>query len=541
MGILPQTYGAAPSSGPHVDENTGNVGNRQAPPRFEDRVYQTRAIYNLRQALRSYDSVILYAPTGSGKTAIACDITAKAVAPFGPDGSRRRQSSVLFIGDSTEIIDQTSETMDFWGVSHGIIQAGNAKRRPWELVHIATIQTLRNRTLPKKDLVFVDECHLSRAKSWHEVIRHYIESGAKVIGLSATPCRLDGKGLGALFQSIVYCPSIEELTRQGYLVPFRIFAPPVPKIDPKQVHTVAGDYNKAELAQVMDKAKLIGNAVEHYGRIARGRLAILAATSIEHSKHLAEAFRAAGIPAAHCDGTTPRDERHRILKSLPAREIMVLCQVDICGKGWDCREVSCAIDCRPTQSLARWLQFVGRAIRPAYGKGDAVLLDHSANVHRFGMPDEEREWSLDESAIKTRAAADPALSVTTCRKCFGTFRSGRDACPYCGAPVQRVARRIEVDPGQLEEIKRQQKLVAVEKWREGMTGEKRRLHFEELRRIGVQRGYKDSWCRVKFHALYNEWPKREWLRKGDPDPGYANPDWNDAVETLLANTKAVNQ
>lgn len=468
-------------------------------PRFENRPYQENAVIDLRQALREVASLILYAPTGAGKTAIACDITRKSAGL----GTR-----VLFIGDSLEIIEQTSETMDYWGVPHGIIQSGNKNERPSELVHIATIQTLRNRELPAKDLIFVDECHLARARSWHEVIHRYAQSGAKVIGLTATPCRLDQKGLGALFQTIVYCPSIAELTAQGYLVPFKIFAPPAP--DVSRVKSSQGDFKRRDLAEVMDKAKLIGNAVEHYARMARGRLAILAASGIEHSQHLTAAFNGAGIPTAHCDGTVPRDVRRQILKSLPARKIMVLCQVDICGKGWDCKEVSCAIDCRPTQSLAKWLQFVGRTIRTANGKEDALLLDHAGNVHRFGFPDDPREWSLEDGVKRQAKTGDTVASITTCRKCFATFRSGPDKCPYCGSVIPKRSRKVETVSGDLEELRREQKAAAIEEWQKQQDGDTRRAKFEEFCMIARMRGYKKTWPAVRFKIVFGHWPPKEW-------------------------------
>ncbi len=492
-----------------------------APRRFESRPYQQKAIADLRESLRTKSSVILCAPCGSGKTSIACEITAKAVA---------KGRSVLFMGDSTEIIDQTSRTMDDWGVSHGIIQAGNTKRAPWELTHVGTIQTLRNRDLPPKDIVWVDEAHLSRASSWHTVIQHYIDAGSKVIGLTATPCRLDGKGLGKLFQEIVYCSSVEELTSLGYLLPYKIFAPPAPST--KKVRIAEGDFRKDDLAKVMDKPKLIGNAVEHYLQHARGQSGIVAASGIEHSKHLAEAFRKAGVVAEHCDGTTPKDERRRILGALGSGEITVLCQVDICGKGFDAPRVNVAIDCRPTQSMARWLQFVLRVDRPFPGSQFATLLDHSGNVHRFGFPDEPREWSLDEAAKPK--STDKVASVCTCKQCFATFRPGPDNCPYCGALILKLKREIEVEDGKLEEIQRQRKFIAVEKWRQGITGDKRRLHFEELVRIGKERGYKIGWSRVKFKALYGQWPASEWLSAEHEDRKHTDPSWNAALDLLMA-------
>jgi superfamily II DNA or RNA helicase len=261
----------------------------------------------------------------------------------------------------------------------------------------------------------------------------------------------------------------------------------------------------------MDKPKLIGDAVEHYGRLALGRLAILAATSIQHSQHLAEAFRAAGIPAAHCDGTTPREERRRILKSLPAREIMVLCQVDICGKGWDCREVSCGIDDRPTQSQARAIQFWGRILRCCEGKHDAILLCHSGNVHRHGLPDEPRVWSLE--GLEHANASGQNFSVSTCRACFATFRPGPLVCPYCGAAIIRRERTIEVEDGQLEEIRREQKAEAIAKWQARATVDKKREEWEKLRAIAEERKYKRGWLPLQYKIKFGNWPPRGWMQE----------------------------
>ena len=472
---------------------------------YEDRPYQTQIIHDTREALNDADAVIIYAPTGSGKTKIACDITKKAV---------DKGSEVMFIGDSTEIIDQTSETLKQYGIRHGIIQAGHKDRRAWEKVHVATIQTLRNRTLPQKDLVFVDECHLARAASWETVISHYRTAGSKVIGLSATPTRLDGKGLGKLFQKIVECPSIEELTEQGYLIPLRVFCPPGSP-DAKDMGVIGGDVNKKELAKAWDKPKLIGDAVEHYAKYGLGRLGIMAAAGIEHSKHLVSAFQGAGIPAAHCDGTTPREERRRILKSLPKREIMVLCQVDICGKGWDCKEVSYAGDCRTTLSLARWLQFAGRVLRIAPGKEDSILMDHAGNCFRFGMPDEKRPWTLDDTA-KSKQADDKAPAVSRCVVCFRTFRYGPDACPFCHAPIEKKTREIKTETGELKEMVRERKLLTPEEWQRKLAkDEERRVKFLEFCEIAHRKGYKKGWPAMQFKTIFHTWPVKAWIEEAE--------------------------
>jgi superfamily II DNA or RNA helicase len=468
------------------------------------RDYQEQATHHLRDAYREgARAVILYSPTGSGKTVMACDVVSRAVAK----GSR-----VLFIGDSSEIIEQTSAALDQWSVPHGIIQGGRANRKPWENVHVATIQTLRNRELPPEDLVIVDECHLARAITWQRVIEHYRAAGARLLGLSATPVRLDQKGLGKLFDRLVYCPSIIDLTDQGWLVPVRIFAPPGP--DLRGVHNQAGDFNKGELSAACDKRKLVGDVIAHWLKHAPGRLTAVSAVSIVHSQHLRDEFRAAGIPAEHVDGTTPREERKRILKGLEAGAFTVLCQVDICSKGWDCKPISCLVDARPTMSLARWLQFVGRGLRisPETGKADCILLDHAGNVRKFGMPDEEREWSLDGAEGVRVKPRDTVESVRMCKQCWMAFRSSEQTCPNCGWRYTGRLNDIEHEAGELQEIQRQRKQMAIQVWRERHPDDARRRKFDEFIRIGVERGYKPGFAIQRYRAIFLEDPPREWMQ-----------------------------
>jgi superfamily II DNA or RNA helicase len=436
-----------------------------------------------------------------------------------------RGKRALIVGDSTEITDQTSLSLDECGVSHGIIQGQRRNRKPWESVHVATIQTLRNRELPPVDLVIADEAHLARSESWEKVIQHYRSSGAYIVGATATPCRLDGKGLGKLFDRIVYGPSIAALTESGWLVPLRIFSPPAPRL--QGVHQQAGDFNKAELSAICDKKKLVGDIVAHWLRYAKGMLTAVSATSIEHSKHIREEFRAAGIAAEHVDGTTKKADRKRILAGLPKREYTVLCQVDICGKGWDCPELECLVDAKPTMSLARWLQFIGRGLRIERGIGNLIeaqalglpihkkeilLLDHAGNVLRHGMPDEDREWSLDGAEGVKRVSNDTVAPVRTCKACWMVFRSNQQQCPSCGTPYTNRLREIEHEAGELQEIQRQRKQLAIQAWRERQTDDARRRKFDEFIRIGVERGYKPGFAIQRYRAIFLEDPPREWMQ-----------------------------
>jgi DNA repair protein RadD len=490
------------------------------------RDYQEQQTAGVRQAFtEGCRSVILYGATGSGKTCVFCDMASKAV---------RRGKRALIIGDSTEIIDQTSASLDECGVPHGIIQGQRRNRKPWEPVHVATIQTLRNRELPPVDLVVADEAHLCRSDSWEKVIQHYKSAGAYIVGATATPCRLDGKGLGKLFDRIVYGPSVAELTSAGWLAPFRIFAPGGPNMH--GVGAVAGEFDKAKRAARADKPKLVGDIVQHWLNCARGRRTAVSAASIPHSLHIRDAFRAAGVSSEHVDGTTKHPERKRILQGLPRGEYMVLCQVGIVGKGWDCPELEALVDACPTMSLARWLQFVGRGgrISPATGKTDCILLDHSGNtfakqggqiVRRFGYPDEDREWSLDGAETTQHINRDTVESVRMCKVCWFAFRGSQQRCPSCGTPYTTLIRQPEVEAGELQEITRERKQLAIAAWRERQTddarlpdderkrrADARRKKFDEFIRIGLTRGYKPGFAIQRYRAIFLEDPPREWMQ-----------------------------
>lgn len=421
--------------------------------------------------------------------------------PLRPSDSKAGQGEgARLVGtrvDRVEVLEQTSD-----GTFGGLCPDG--------LVYNLQVDENHNYFA---DGFLVHNCHLCRAATWQAVLEHYRAAGAKLIGLSATPVRLDRKGLGKLFDGLVYCPSIQDLTEQGWLVPVRIFAPPGPNL--RDVKTARGDFDNKQLAAAVDKRRLVGDIVAHWLKHARGRLTAVSATSIAHSLHIRDSFREAGIAAEHVDGTVPRTERQRLLAGLPAREYTVLCQVDICGKGWDCPGLECLVDARPTQSLARWLQFVGRGLRiaPDTGKRDCILLDHSGNVHRpgFGMPDEEREWSLDgEEATRTKPK-DTVESIRTCRACWFTFRSSQQTCPSCGTPYTSPLRMPEQEAGELQEIARQRKQQAIDAWRAKQTDEGRRRKWDEWITVARERGYRPGFVLAKFKAVFQADPPREWM------------------------------
>ena len=237
---------------------------------------------------------------------------------------------------------------------------------------------------------------------------------ARIIGLTATPCRMDGRGLGNVFQELVQCPDVAELTRMGFLVPAKVFAPVRPNL--KGVRVRAGDYVEGDLAQRVNTNKLVGDIAQHWFRLGERRKTVVFAVNVAHSLHIRDEFRKAGVLAEHLDGTTPREHRKRILKELATGKINLISNVGVLGEGWDCPEVSCAILARPTKSLGLFRQMIGRILRPAPGKTDAIVLDHAGGVFAHGLPDDpiqgtQLRWAAGLIACEKQQGFDERLHL----------------------------------------------------------------------------------------------------------------------------------
>jgi DNA repair protein RadD len=329
---------------------------------------------------------LLVAPTGSGKTVIASAIIA---------GSTRR---VLVVAHRREIINQTSEKLTARGVSHGIIQAGDEKKlRPIAAVQVASIQTLHARAIrsttmlmPVADLLIIDEAHHACAMTYKKVIEAY--PNAIVLGLTATPCRGDGRGLGGIFKTMIECPQVPDLIEQGYLVRARVYAPVDP--DLRGVRTQAGDYVESQLAERMDRDTLVGDIITHWFKYGERRKTIAFACSVGHSVHICDEFVKAGVRAEHLDGSTSIDERAAILHRLACGESEVITNCMVLTEGFDLPDMSCIILARPTKKMGLYRQMIGRGLRPSDGKTHVVILDHSGAVFRHGLPEDRVEWTL---------------------------------------------------------------------------------------------------------------------------------------------------
>jgi superfamily II DNA or RNA helicase len=445
------------------------------------RSYQDRAIDDLRSAYQSgAKSVLLVAPTGMGKTVIIAAISANAAA---------RNRHVLILVHRRELIHQTSSKLAWVGLEHGIIAAGIPSSD--HAVQIASVQTLARR-LSRLDwqptLIIIDEAHHATAGQWARILDHWPD--AYRLGVSATPCRLDGCGLRGTFDTMVLGPSVADLIFTGYLSPARIYAPPV-VADLKGIRSRGGDYANDQAAAAMDRPTVTGDAISHYQRLAAGQQAIAFCCNVNHAVSVCDAFKTAGIGAELLLGNTP--DRDQVVADFAAHRIRVLVTVDVVSEGFDVPAASCAILLRPTQSLGLYLQQVGRVLRPAPGKAHAVILDHVGNVKRHGFPDDHRDWSLDDRMRRSKGT--PAPSVRTCPECFAAFKPA-PICPVCGAGCVPIRSRVIREmAGELRELKREEVRQRTDERRQART-------LQQLIAVGQARGMKNpvGWAKHVYFA-----------------------------------------
>jgi DNA repair protein RadD len=452
------------------------------------RDYQEEMLQAIRSRIRQkYNKIVAESPTGSGKTTMLSHMIGRAA---------KRGKRPLFTVPAREILIQTSRSLEAQGISHGIIASGFSPQ-PECLIQVATIQTLARRIhkIQQPDFVVIDECHHAPASQWRKLWDVWPDT--VFIGLTATPWRLDGKGLGDQFETMIKGPTVRELIDRGHLSDYVVYAPPV-GIDTSSIKTRAGDFAKDQLAEAVDKPTITGNAVAHYKKIANGKRAVVAAVSIEHSKHITAEFNAAGVYAVHLDGHEDQNRRDHIMNDFAAGRIQVLSQVGIINEGVDIPGIEAVISLRPTKSLSLWLQFIGRALRPAPGKDKAIILDHAGNTHLHGLPCDEREWSLEGHAKKSGSKKNTLnIQVKQCPGCYACHAPA-DRCPSCGHIYHKQERAVEQVDGELEAV--DPKVIRLKRQKEV----KQAQTLEDLKELGKQRGYKPGWAHHIWKARLNK-------------------------------------
>lgn len=441
---------------------------------------------DLKQAIRDAwaagaQDVAAVLSTGGGKTKIFSDLIAEQV-----DAS-------VAIAHRAELVSQMSLALARNGVRHRVIGPDTLQRTcvrlhmddlgknfvdPSAKVAAVSVDTLVR--MPTNDpwfarvkLVVTDEAaHLLKKNKWGKARSMF--PNARGLGVTATPIRADGAGLGrhsdGVFDVMVEGPAMRDLIRWGYLTDYRIFAPPN-TLDLSEVGIAAsGDYSPPALKTAVNKAHITGDIVEHYKRIAPGKLGVTFCVSVEAAIEVTGAYREAGVPAEVITGETPDVLRASILRRFRNREVLQLCSVDIFSEGFDLPAIEVVSMARPTQSFGLYCQQVGRALRPLEGKQSAILIDHVGNVERFartrGLPDTPQVWSLDRRERANTNKPSDAEPVRVCPSCSGTYKiiEHGNVCPYCATEREPAGRSTpaqvdgvlhELDPDVLRLLRRE--------------------------------------------------------------------------------------
>ena len=448
------------------------------------RNYQQAAVDALRDAYRAgHRAPLLVLATGGGKTIVFAYIAAEVA------GKGKR---VLILVHRRELIRQASRKLHEAGVHHGIIAPGHTSSRlP---VQVASVQTLARRIadMPDFDLIVIDEAHHAVAGQWDRIIR--AQPNARLLGVTATPERLDGRGLGVsaggCFDFLVQGPPITDLIAAGHLVPARVYAP-AEAPDLSGVRTRGGDFDAGQLAARINVATITGDVLAHWRRLADGLPTIAFCISVDHAENVAATLRADGIRAVCGHGGLPSSERDAAIGGLATGAVQVLTTCDLVSEGLDVPAVGAVILLRPTKSLGLCLQQVGRGLRPAMGKERLIVLDHAGCTAIHGMPDAVREWSLDG-----RKKGENAPATWQCPGCFA-IQHPAPVCVVCGyivpvdKPDESRGREIVQADGELVEVD-PERIAALRSAPLASLLANARTDAE-LREIARARGFKNGW------------------------------------------------
>ncbi len=412
------------------------------------RDYQNELKARIYEAWRGgLRNVMAVLPTGAGKTAVFSNIIAEAGAP------------AVAIAHRAELVAQMSLALARNEVRHRVIGQSATIR---DIVHlhmtelgksyydatarcaVASVNTLVNRKnlehwAQTVRLWVTDEAHhFIHGGMWWQASEMF--PNAIGLGVTATPVRADGKGLGrhhdGVMDALIIGSTMRDLITRGFLADYRIFAPPN-DLDLSDVTvTNSGDYSPAPLRKAVHRSHIHGDVVTHYLRIAAGKIGVTFAVDIESATELAAAYRQQGVPAEMLSGTTPTNIRYKLLHMFAAGEIKQLCVCDIISEGFDLPAIEVCSMARPTQSYGLYVQQFGRALRPMEGKQHAIIIDHVGNVLLHGLPDAPRSFTLDRRDRRSKTApGEGPIPLRSCLNCAGVYERSKVVCPYCGTVV----------------------------------------------------------------------------------------------------------
>lgn len=453
------------------------------------RPYQNDVVEQLRKAWREgYKAPCIVLPCGGGKSCILAEMARRTT----QNGKR-----VLFLVHRKELVEQIIGTFCRWGVDmrycdvmmvqtatrRCAVSAKEAARTPPDQAD--TGATRRCAKLHRPDLIMTDENHHSLATSYRNIYEHFPD--VPRVGVTATPVRLNGDGLGDVNDKLIIGVSAKWLIENNCLAPYDYYAPNV--ADLTGLHTKMGEYVTTDIEKAMIKKAVFGDVISYYTRLAGGKKAICYCASIKHSEAMAKSFCENGIPAAHIDGETPPAKRSEMIADFRSGKIQILCNVDLISEGFDVPDCECAILLRPTQSLTLYIQQSMRCMRYRSGKR-AVIIDHVGNYARFGLPDDDREWSLDKKEHKKREQQEE-INTKMCPECFLAFQppdkqGSAVICPHCGYVFPKQERKeLSQEKCELHKI-------------EGFTlkydGPENCRTYSELMQYAERKGYKPGWA-----------------------------------------------
>lgn len=459
------------------------------------RDYQIRAIQAARDTVagHKYRRLVIYSPTGSGKTILGMALI---------KGTLAKGKRVAFVANRIGLVKQASEQLTNAGIDHGIIQGQNTDGMHKPCM-VCSIQTLARRGSPDFDMWIIDESHaVAGSKEYRKLI--FSNSMRLFIGLTATPF---AKGMAAtypelggeaLFQALIPAATIRELIDQGFLVDCDIYAPTDPDltgVKTKRNEFGEKDYVDADLGKAMDKAELVGDIVSHWKRLANDKPTVCFASSIAHSKHITETFLASGVTAEHIDCYTDEAERAAIMARVASHQTRVISNVGILTEGWDFPACEVMILARPTKSLTRWIQMVGRILRPYQGKARGLVLDHSGSTVHLGYPTEDLPLELCDGTAKGEQEKKQE-QPKKCHQCQFVKPLKAHICPKCGFAPQATGVVASID-GELGLVERKAIVTKTQK----------QQFYSELLAIRREKGYIKGWVSNQYRNKFGVYPR----------------------------------
>lgn len=444
---------------------------------FKLRDYQQETIDKVYQSIKSgHRSIMIQQPPRTGKTVIMADIARRATAK----GNR-----VLFMVHRQEIVQQVVKTF-------------RADEVDMNLATIGMVQTITRHVddLDPPQIIFVDEAHHALARTYQRVLEAFPK--AYKLLFTATPYRLNGAGFTDIADDLITGKPVSWLIDHHFLAPVDYYAPS--QIDASKLKTKrTGDYSESSIKEAM-KPKIYGNAVKHYLKLAAGKQAIAYTYNVDSAIQLAHAFNNQGITARAVAGSTPKEERRKIIEDYRAGKIKIVTNAELFTEGLDLPNVDCVIMLRPTQSLSLYLQFAMRSMNPREGK-TATIIDHVGNVKRFGLPTDDREWTLEgREKGKTSSSGATIKSVTVCQTCFASFYRTGGTCPYCGAALGEEKKIEVVDDAELKKVTRSRLAIVKQLEQSAATQNiagKRPSElksFKEIQAYAKLKGYRPGWA-----------------------------------------------